>query len=1058
MLEVHSLWETDAHLGQVTLWSAVNDTEISSVGKWHIVGKDDFSGRLLVTWKNETVVDRSNCNGETVTEPVVKVGLLDLNGKEIHVIFTCHEYYDIIDCAVDKNLQRLAFIDRTSKRHNVQIQNSDFETTSNGSYGMEEIGYMCYWTSLLQCSNELPNIRPLNKETPDFMRVQFLSESQLLVFVPHEAIYLYTLPSENDIRKNGFLSPVLYERLAGTFLWAEWNMVARQIFYLHLRCRPQTLNNRLDSSYLCTTHETGSRHIGDLSAMLVGLQFNPGSPFETVMNIPLDMLNPISQDALTRTHHAPDHSMKYGFLTNRIHDPTFDLDFAVFTHIHGAVYICQGMVKKKESNSLYSEMRNQNKDVDIKYSITMLHQGCTLYCSVQGGLNQQVAYPKIMFMPYKDFMLVVVPGVFTHLLDTGLEHEPCNHVLSLGCALPVPDAEKYSAAALLQTEYHLSADTLNYIIINSEKFKLFSVGITSDSLLDVYRQQISTSSISHVRQTILHHLLVHWQDMSKVELALKDTVHDPSDPHLVKLFQEFLIGGVYACAKGHIDEKVIALLTLSAAEPFHPQHETFLDGRIEMTITYTMLKDAVAVILSPNERHLSSRKTKDLWFMLWNHLQSHLPLNATPSPRFSSKAVRDRLLALGSPQVLKGIWPTPLDTLSSMSQDSANPVASFCSRFLEVAAEFRKAFVTSKKKINSTASRNNHFIDEIADDENDDRNDGYSQLEHIISLNLREVTVHLAKCLPGECAPNINNAVCNYVADRLHLSQVLCHLLFKLLEINPIVQGQDSHPSAFVHKLPRNTAKQLFMLLERYMVAAEEVVFPLPQGFEAFFSILAYKCLDIRTFLQYVDYGIVQLNSEVLHSVTTDVAAVARTIPCGMDEDNVMLEIIARLSRRKALDFIQHLHCSTTHLLQINHIVDRYLHHQASCNRYAENDNPVNDYGSDSMSASSTDNENLSEAYDALPPELTSVAAAMNSLLHHLQEGGARLKANSSTTLSSPSSPCWAAASCPSVRSSCLPTDLKRVKKTQLKNIARRETTSTAPFCMSVRPPISYWR
>lgn len=125
-----------------------------------------------------------------------------------------------------------------------------------------------------------------------------------------------------------------------------------------------------------------------------------------------------------------------------------------------------------------------------------------------------------------------------------------------------------------------------------------------------------------------------------------------------------------------------------------------------MIITYAMLKDVTSVLLSPNERHFPSRKMKDLWYCLWNNLRTRSIPTYNKSSRFSSKAMRDRLLALGSPQVLKGIWPT----LSSSSLSTVNfplswnpeskfgedycskSTASFCDRFLGAATHLRRAF------------------------------------------------------------------------------------------------------------------------------------------------------------------------------------------------------------------------------------------------------------------------------------------------------------------------------------------------------------------------------
>jgi hypothetical protein len=89
------------------------------------------------------------------------------------------------------------------------------------------------------------------------------------------------------------------------------------------------------------------------------------------------MLNTVKPDAPETE--TPDIHRNSGPFSNKIYDPNFDIVVSMFTQPHGVVYICQGHMKQQtfmNSNSAScSESVTRKIDVNIKYSVTMLHHG-----------------------------------------------------------------------------------------------------------------------------------------------------------------------------------------------------------------------------------------------------------------------------------------------------------------------------------------------------------------------------------------------------------------------------------------------------------------------------------------------------------------------------------------------------------------------------------------------------------------------------------------------------------------------------------------------------------
>lgn len=114
-------------------------------------------------------------------------------------------------------------------------------------------------------------------------------------------------------------------------------------------------------------------------------------------------------------------------------------------------------------------------------------------------------------------MVVYVAGLFTHLLDIGLAHEPFCHILMNGVLSMVPQ----SASRLVtikgefteSTVFEDDTELLPTIMIDLNTMDLLEFEIDVEDLMT----SLSTIESMNNRLSILHYLLIHAVDFERVE-------------------------------------------------------------------------------------------------------------------------------------------------------------------------------------------------------------------------------------------------------------------------------------------------------------------------------------------------------------------------------------------------------------------------------------------------------------------------------------------------------------------------------------------------------------
>lgn len=160
-----------------------------------------------------------------------------------------------------------------------------------------------------------------------------------------------------------------------------------------------------------------------------------------------------------------------------------------------------------ESSSSSNENSNDVQEeahcntVHFSYSVTLLHHGCIIHCAIPGISLDKAKFMKPTFTMHGDHhMLIYQPDLFCHLLDIGLTHEPCCHIVS---------GPKYNSQTDKKLTQLVPCLKWGSIAYDSATLNLISTSIPKSHLIDAFKTDKSIDN----RLGIVHYFLLHSNDM-----------------------------------------------------------------------------------------------------------------------------------------------------------------------------------------------------------------------------------------------------------------------------------------------------------------------------------------------------------------------------------------------------------------------------------------------------------------------------------------------------------------------------------------------------------------
>uniref|UniRef100_K1S5G6 Protein pigeon n=1 Tax=Magallana gigas TaxID=29159 RepID=K1S5G6_MAGGI len=555
--------------------------------------------------------------------------------------------------------------------------------------------------------------------------------------------------------------------------------------------------------------------------------------------------------------------------------------------------------------SVHSLSESDEETTDINYYICMVHHAKTLHGCVT-GLPYSRKY-RLIFSWHGDYLMVMLPGHFVHLLNVGIEFEPCQHILlhdrSIDSVLRNGDLKVTGSRESHDTSPPIIVD-VSLLSVAAEKMSLSNtslhelqrdspagISFYDNRTGEVWRVHVNMEMLvqlfihcymSTTRAALLHYVLTRTRDFFLIKRLFEMLSNDIPSCEVPALMAEFLIATTYSSMRRQFDREILKLVPFTASDTFRGQFEKSYEGERIARISYSLL--ACVNIASKSAKDRTQKRGSvgdDMWDILRHHLRW---MQLEELHRFSHKSVKSLCETRAKDLKLMGESSQGTKTEDQLFFSCLHGHKSRSSRSVSPAPGNPNFSNSSMKRVrpDSVLGTAPPFLqgNSIAE---------LSQMPLDVTKDL--FTSHLFKYLRKEARSKGQSVAKEYIACQVQQSRQLCHLLWNLR--GPLLPYTDLDFLPNLTDPSSDDEYELFQLFERYYQICQEMSFPLPQGFISYFTALGYRNLSTSLFLQYVDHGVLNLTGEFMAQVLADV----RDTPEGV---RVKQQIISRLPQNLA--------------------------------------------------------------------------------------------------------------------------------------------------------------
>ena len=445
-----------------------------------------------------------------------------------------------------------------------------------------------------------------------------------------------------------------------------------------------------------------------------------------------------------------------------------------------------------------------------EYGVYMLHNGHFLHCQLPPATCDTITTTKIQFIVCNKLLLAYLPGRFLHVLNCSGEFEVYHHLVATGV---------HSPAWLGRADcVEVSGDWL----LSWRTGKVYSPRFDSDGLMRFFRE----TGCSRNRLAVVHIAILFLEDPDLIPDILREATFRATHIVAHDIFTEFLLAHTYASIRSSVPVKIQRSLPVTAASAFY-HSVTYREGTHSLATFLTSRISGISgnILEIPEGISRLMDQTKNNYYIV-----------RFGRNRFGPKSIIQGYLN-GDGSVLKVV-----ETISQQSQVKRRGIMGFFDSFKKSGSGV--APFTPGPMDEGTIA----FLRSVAMETQPNLLMSQVQWERLLAYLTPYIIVR-------DCEESLESVVSRFVSLQHEASRKLLLAIWAALEVR-----QDEEPLTIsLTSRPTEKSKLLYHATEKYSLAARELSYPLPRGFNSLASCLAFRHLTPQQFATHVELQLLQV-------------------------------------------------------------------------------------------------------------------------------------------------------------------------------------------------------